>query len=132
MYYNTGIEINSGVEFLASEKVISFTGTVVSTGITANELGRKIVPKGSLISANGKIVKLTIGEGDAVTFSEPPVGILFAPVDVTYGEQPGAIMVEGYVIGQRLNLGVEYTDNIGDKIHEVLPEIKFVKKEEEE
>lgn len=129
MYYKTNITYGNEPEFLASDKVVAFTKTVVATGVTADEHGKKIVRKGSLIAESGKVVKIT-ATGDTVTFSEDPVGILMESQNVTYGEQPGSVLVEGYVIGQRLNIGIEYTDAIGAKIHEVLPEIKLVKMED--
>lgn len=127
MYYKTGIQRNIEKEFLASDKVVSFTGTVVSDGVTPDEEGKKIVHKGSLIAASGKLVTVT----SSGTFSETPKGILMDALDVTYGPQPGALLVEGYVIGARLNLGVDYTTSIGTAIHAVLPEIKFVNDEPE-
>lgn len=127
MYYKTGIQRNIEKEFLASDKVVSFTGTVVSDGVTPDEEGKKIVHKGSLIAASGKLVTVT----SSGTFSETPKGILMDSLDVTYGPQPGALLVEGYVIGARLNLGVDYTTSIGTAIHAVLPEIKFVNDEPE-
>lgn len=129
MYYKANISYGNEPEFLASDKVVAFTRTIVATGVTADGHGKKIVRKGSLIAESGKVVKITVA-GDAVTFSEDPVGILMESQNVTYGEQPGSVLVEGYVIGQRLNIGIEYTDAIGAKIHEVLPEIKFVKRED--
>lgn len=129
MYYKANISYGNEPEFLASDKVVAFTRTVLATGVTADEHGKKIVRKGSLIAESGKVVKTTVA-GDAVTFSEEPIGILMESQNVTYGEQPGSVLVEGYVIGQRLNIGIEYTDAIGAKIHEVLPEIKFVKRED--
>ncbi len=131
MYYKTKIPVTNEVEFLASEKVTAFTGTVTDEGVAADEYGRKIVHKGSLLSASGKVIEVTIAEGGAASFSEPPEGILMEAVDVTYGPQPGAFVVEAYVIGKRLPLGVDYTDAVGAAIHEALPEIKFVKREEE-
>lgn len=130
MYYKTNIERVMEKEFLASEKVVSFTGTVVPDGVEADADGRKIVHKGSLLAASGKVVAVTVSEGAsggaaAVSFSEDPAGILLEAVDVTYGAQPGAFMVEGYVIGERLPLNVEYTPAVGEAIHEKLPEIKF-------
>ncbi len=130
MYYKTGIVRENEKEILASEKVVSFTGTVVPDGVEANADGRKIVHKGSLLAASGKVVKITAAEDTAkgtasTVFSEEPAGILLEAVDVTYSAQPGAFMVEGYVIGERLPLGVEYTAAIGEAIHEKLPEIKF-------
>lgn len=127
MYYKTGIQRNIEKEFLASDKVVSFTGTVVSDGVTPDEEGKKIVHKGSLIAASGKVVTVT----SSGTFSETPKGILMDALDVTYGPQPGALLVEGYVLGARLNLGVDYTTSIGTAIHAVLPEIKFVNDEPE-
>lgn len=132
MYYKTNIQINNEPEFLASEKVVAFTGTVTPIGVAADAEGRKIVHKGSLISAAGKVVKITAASGGGVALSEDPVGILMDSVDVTYGNQPGGLLVEGYVVGQRLPLGVEYTAEIGTKIRESLPEIKFVNKEDAE
>lgn len=121
MYYKTGIQRTAEKEFLASEHVISFTHTVVPEGIEPDERGRKIAHKGSLIAESGKAVTVT----DGGAFSELPVGILMDALDVTYGPQPGALAVEAYVIGARLNLGTEYTAAIGKKIHEALPEIKL-------
>ena len=132
MYYKTNIPVNNEAEFLASEKVVAFTGTVSDEGVAADEYGRKIVHKGSLLSDAGKVVSITATEGEAVSFSEEPAGILMDALDVTYGPQPGAYLVEGYVIGKRLPLGVDYTEDIGSAIHNVLPEIKFVKREETE
>lgn len=137
MYYKTNIPVTNEVEFLASEKVIAFTGTVSDEGVAPDEYGKKLVHKGSLLSEMGKVVIITAAEDSTkgvttVAFSEPPVGILMDVVDVTYGPQPGAYAVECYVIGQRLPLGVKYTEEIGKAIHEALPEIKFAKKEEDE
>lgn len=139
MYYKTGIPVNSEAEFLASEKVVAFTGTVSDEGVAADEYGRKIVHKGTLLSAEGKAVGITVADGSisgaaartaTATFSAPPAGILMDAVDVTYGPQPGAYAVECYAIGQRLHLGTDYTEAIGAAIHDALPEIKFVKRGE--
>ncbi len=128
MYYKTGIQRTSENEFLASGHVISFTHTVVPDGIEPDDQGRRIVHKGSLIAESGKMVTVAAGG----TFSEQPAGILMDALDVTHGPQPGALAVEAYVIGARLNLGTEYTAAVGKKIHEALPEIKFRNDEPEE
>ena len=130
MYYKTNIARTYEKEFLASEKVTAFTGTVVPDGVEADGDGRKIVHRGSLMAASGKVVAVTVTDGAsggaaAISFSEEPVGILKEAVDVTYGAQPGAFVVEGYVMGERLPLNVEYTAAVGDAIHAKLPEIKF-------
>ena len=74
MYYKTDIERAQEKEILASEKKVAFTGTVVPEGVEADADGRKVVHRGSLIAASGKVV--TVTAGDAVSFSEDPVGIL--------------------------------------------------------
>lgn len=133
MYYRTGINRTNEKEFLASGRTVSFTGTVVPDGVEADADGRKIVHKGSLMAASGTIVSITAPAGgtDAAVIQGKPAGILMESVDVTHGPQPGAFLVEGYVIGERLPLGVEYTEAVGEAIHAELPEIKFVKKESE-
>lgn len=124
MYYKTNIPIDNELEFLASDKLVSFTGTVVNTGVSADTYGKKIVHKGSLIAKSGKVVKTTVASG-AVSFSEDPVGILLEAKNVTHGEEPCALMVEGYVLGERLPLGVDFDAVVAAKIQEFLPEIKF-------
>lgn len=74
------------INFLASAKYQNFTYQVSNAGVTANSEGRKIVPAGTVYPAN-----------DATA-----IGILFNDVDVTEGPQPGAVMVEGYVLEARL------------------------------
>ena len=66
--------------FLASAKYQNFTEQVDDTGIEADEKGRKAI------------------------------GLVFADVDVTYGPQPAAIMVEGYVLEARLPAVVSSED----------------------
>lgn len=129
MYYKTGIMRTQEKEFLASEKTVSFTGTVLPDGVAPDGEGRKIVHKGSIISVAGTVTRLGVSSGGTgtVTFLGKPAGLLMEAVDVTNGPQPGALLVEGYVIGERLPLDVEYTEAVGEAIHEQLPEIKFRK-----
>ncbi|WPC40629.1 hypothetical protein [Clostridium sp. JS66] len=107
MYVKT-ININDQIEFLASEKYVNFTTTVSDEGITADELGRKIVLAGSILDANGKVVN-----------DSTAAGILFSSVDVTQGPQPGSLMVEGYVLEDRLPV------KPADTAKTALKEIKF-------
>ncbi|BDR86125.1 hypothetical protein [Clostridium tetani] len=107
MYVKT-INFENQPEFLASEKYVNFTTTVSNEGIIADEIGRKIVPAGSILDETGKIVN----DGTAV-------GILFSSVDVTGGSQPGALMVEGYVLEQRLPVAPS------EESKAALKEIKF-------
>lgn len=74
------------VNFLASIHFINFTDKVSDVGVTADKYGRKVVKAGTILPKNDATAK----------------GILFNDVDVTDGPQPGAYMVEGYVIPQRL------------------------------
>lgn len=110
-------------EFLAAEHHVCFTGTAVNTGIKADSNGKKWMLAGALIDANGKSVTVT-GSHDNWTPSEAPVGIVFHTVDVTEGPQPVSIMVEGYVIAERLQ-----GENVADYVKSAafktaLPEIK--------
>ncbi|MCI9191108.1 MAG: hypothetical protein HFH84_16205 [Lachnospiraceae bacterium] len=54
MYYRTNIERTIEKEFLASENVVAFTGTVVPDGVEADADGRKVAHRGSLLSESGK------------------------------------------------------------------------------
>ena len=110
-------------EFLASDKYVNFTGTLVGSTVDADEHGNKYVPAGSLIDADGEVVTVTGGSG-SYTPSATPVGILFHTTDVEEGPQPVALMVEGYVIAERLkgeNVA-EYAQTADFKA--ALPEIK--------
>lgn len=116
-------QYDNSPEFLAAEHHVCFTGTIVNTSVKADSNGKKWVVAGSLIDANGKIVTVT-GSQDNWTPSEVPVGIVFHTVDVTEGPQPVSIMVEGYVIAERLQ-----GDNVADyaksaAFKTALPEIK--------
>lgn len=115
-------------EFLASEKYVNFTATVVNTGIIPDSNGKKYVVAGSLIDANGEVITITRGGSTGAytyTPSATPVGIAFHTVDVTEGAQPIALMVEGYVIGERLQgeYVAEYVTTSAFKTD--LPEIKL-------
>ena len=65
MYYKTNIERTYEKEFLASEKVTAFTGTVVPDDVEADAEGRKVVHRGSLMAASGKVVAVTAAAGSA-------------------------------------------------------------------
>lgn len=85
------------VEILATEKnLVSFTSTISDSGVKADQEGFKIVPKGSLVDASGVI------KNDTTV-----VGILLNSVDVTNGPQPGAVIVEGYILKDRLPVAPE-------------------------
>lgn len=85
MFVKKYAQINE-VNFLASADVTSFTYQVEDTGITADAQGRKIVPAGTVYPAN-----------DATA-----IGITYTDTDVTEGPQPGAVLVEAWILEARL------------------------------
>lgn len=85
MPYVRGIENYSRVNFLASSNVQSFTTVVSDAGVAVVD-GKKIVKAGTVLPANDATAK----------------GILYNDVDVTHGPQPGALIVEGYILEARL------------------------------
>ncbi|MBE6070048.1 MAG: hypothetical protein E7211_20520 [Clostridium lundense] len=110
---------NNTPEFLASEKYINFTATLNGITVTADEHGKKIVPAGTLVDADGEVVTVT-----GTTPSSTPVGILFHTTDITHGPQPVALMVEGYIIAERLQ-GEDTAAYVAtDAFKTALPEIK--------
>jgi len=54
--------------------------------VQTRDNGRKVVPAGAVIPANGSTAK----------------GILFEDIDVTEGAMPGSVVIEGTVYGDRL------------------------------
>ncbi len=109
MYYKE-IKRDNSPEFLASEKYVNFTATISDVGVKADEHGRKYVLAGTVIDVDGKAAT-TEGVG-----SKAAAGILFATVDVTYGPQPGALMVEGYVRETRLKQAIDNSGTLAEQI----------------
>lgn len=126
MYYKSNIPVENSPEFLASEKFISFTSTALSEGVTADENGDKYVKAGTLIAESGNAVKITrSGSSGSYTYalSEDPVGITMSTVNARYGDQPVGVLVEGYVIPERLQ--GSYIVEALEQIKTALPEVKF-------
>lgn len=73
------------INWLASAKFIPFTYQIPKT-MGVKEGGRKIVKSGTVYPAN-----------DATA-----IGIVFNDVDVTNGDQPGSVLVEAWVLEDRL------------------------------
>lgn len=121
-FKRTGYE--NDMEILASEKnLVTFSGTVLASNITeADDNGRKYVKAGALIDADGKVVSET-GEPSSETLSTVPVGVLFETVDVTNGDMPCSLIVEGYLRKDRVIDGV--FDNTLEDINTALPKITF-------
>lgn len=86
MPYVKQVEKADRINFLASSKFQNFTYQVSNEGVQPDERGRKIVKAGTILPANDSTAE----------------GILFTDVDVTEGPQPGALLVEGYVLEERL------------------------------
>lgn len=101
-------------EFLKSAVYQTISCTVSDEGIEADEQGRRLVPAGSFLDAGGKVV--TAAEGEMV-------GILFDTVDVTYGPQPGALLIDGAVDTERLP-DIQAVDSVQNLIVK-MPYIKF-------
>lgn len=95
MYLKT--QTSDNVEIMATYRNrVTFSCTVSDSELEENSKGRKVVPKGSLLDASGVI------KNDATV-----VGILADEVDVTNGPQPGALIVEGYILKDRLPVAPE-------------------------
>ncbi len=90
-------------QFLKSAKFQNFTKQIDDTGAEVNSEGKKIVPAGTVYKEN-----------------EKAIGLTFHDADVTYGPQPVAVMVEGYVIEDRLPAVVAEADKA------TMPGIKFM------
>ncbi|MCP9358513.1 hypothetical protein KBX49_11145 [Liquorilactobacillus satsumensis] len=86
--YVKGKTVVNQLNFLASEKVTSFTQTVDNTNynVQTDDLGHKIIPAGTIYPTN-----------DAKA-----IGVTYNEVDVTNGKQPVAVIQEGWLLGQRL------------------------------
>lgn len=85
MFYQEHRKVEE-INWLASAKFQTFTYQIPeSMGILQDD-GRKVVPSGTVFPAN-----------DATA-----IGLVFNEVDVTNGDVPGSILVEGWVIEERL------------------------------
>ncbi len=119
MYFITENYTND-MQILASAKnLVTFSSTVLaSNATTADEHGRKYVVAGSLLDKNGDVVTVV---GDAL--SGTPEGILYKTVDVTNGDIPGALIVEGYLRADRVLDG--YSEAAITAVKTALPKITF-------
>ncbi|MFT8728634.1 MAG: hypothetical protein ABF755_01045 [Oenococcus oeni] len=87
MYIKPKVEVNQ-LNFLASQKVVSFTQTIDSTNynVKTDELGHKVIPAGTVFPTN----------------DDKAIGVTYNEADVTNGPQPVAVIQEGWLLGQRL------------------------------
>lgn len=123
--------VQADIEFLAHEigkETINFM--ISDEGVEADDNGDKYVTKGQFIDKDGKVTKATV-TADNVTFENPPVGILFATVNVTHGKAHGALLVAGTVKGEWLlacqpDNEQEYSTKQAEEIVKLLPRIRFL------
>ena len=85
---NKGYGWNAGHFLVDDETCIRKTMTIAANHAQAvtRENGRKVVPAGAVIPANGATAK----------------GILFEDIDVTEGAKPGSVVIAGTIYGNRL------------------------------
>lgn len=112
------------MEILVSEKnLVRFSGTVLAANVTtADENGKKYVKCGTLIDKDGNVVKQT-GDSGSETLTTTPVGILYKTVDVTNGDMPCSLVVEGYLRADRVLDG--FADKAIEAIKAALPKVTF-------
>lgn len=122
--YFTQTNYTNDMEILVTPaNLVTFSGTVLAANITdGDEHGKKYVLSGSLIDADGNAVKQT-GELGSETLTTTPVGILYKTVDVTNGDIPGALIVEGYLRADRVLDG--YSEAAITAVKTALPKITF-------
>lgn len=102
--------------------LVTFSGTVLAANATADENGKKYVLSGSLIDADGNLVKQT-GASGSETLTTTPVGILYKTADVTNGDMPCSLVVEGYLRADRVLDG--FAAKAITAIKTALPNITF-------
>lgn len=101
MYFKKQSYTNDMEILCSNANLVAFSGTVKSIGIIADQEGKKIVVAGSLIDVDGYVVKQT-GVAGSETLTTTPVGVLYQTVDVTNGDMPCSLVVEGYLREDRV------------------------------
>ncbi|MBY6846714.1 hypothetical protein HYI19_18140 [Clostridium botulinum] len=123
MYFKK-INYENDMEILVtSANLVTFSGTVLATNITnSDDNGRRYIKAGTLIDVDGNIVKQTGGEGSE-TLTSVPVGVLCQTIDVTNGDMPCSLVVEGYLRIDRVLDG--FAESAIAEIKTALPKITF-------
>jgi len=96
--------------------------TILEDGIPVDENGDKYVNSGSLIDATGAVITET-GTVGVETLSATPVGVLYQSINVINGDEPGALIIEGYVRADRVLTPFSAAAIV--LIKTALPNIKF-------
>lgn len=112
-YYSSEREI-----FKTYKNRVAFTGFVTAEGVTADENGDLVIPRGTVIDKDGKISSVSGGTGS------DPAGIIDKTIvfDSKDDVMEAPIIVEGYLLGARLNV-TDHEDY--SAITTALPEIKI-------
>jgi hypothetical protein len=120
----TKLTYTNDMEILVTQaNLVTFSGTVLAANVaTGDEHGKKYVSAGSLIDVDGNVVTQT-GSAGSETLTTTPVGILYHTVDVTDGDQPAALVVEGYLRADRVLDG--FAAAAVTLIKTALPNIRF-------
>lgn len=119
MYFKTENYTNDMEILVSSKNLVTFTATVLASNVTtSDDHGKKYVATGSLLDEDGNVVKAT---GD--TLSGTPVGVVYKTVDVTNGDMPCALIVEGYLRADRVLDG--YSTAAVTAVKTALPKITF-------
>lgn len=122
MYFTSEKYENDMEILLTPANLVTFSGTIKSENVVENDNGKKYVISGSLIDAEGSIVTQT-GEVGSETLSTTPVGVLYKTVDVSNGDMPCSLIVEGYLMADRVFDG--FAEKAIEAIKAALPNIKF-------
>jgi hypothetical protein len=123
MYVKSEIYQNEMEILCSNVNLATFSGTVLAANVTeGDDHGKKYVIAGTLIDKDGNVVKQT-GTTGAETLSTTPVGVLYRTVDVTNGDQPCSLVVEGYLRADRVLDG--FADKAITAIKAALPNITF-------
>jgi hypothetical protein len=122
MYFKKTTYANDMEILVTPANLVTFSGTVLASGATADERGRKYILAGSLIDADGNVVKQT-GATGSETLTSTPIGVLYKTADVTNGDMACSLVVEGYLRADRVLDG--FAAKAITAIKTALPNITF-------
>ena len=111
---------------VAPELAEGYTATIGSTGVTADEHGRKIIPGGTPVSGDNFLLDGTVVLQPAKSSDTNIVGVLSSDVDVTAGNLDATVYVAGTINLSALSSDLQalYTDAVTKQ----LPHVIFVKR----
>ena len=130
MYNNTGVTktsyLNKNQILFAVEHQVSMSIVVDDANITAGSNGKKIVKAGTPLagSLDARTTAFTKASSSGTPSASNAVGILLHDVDVTAGENNGALLIFGFVNTNRIDATTKAL--ITAEVKAALPMIKFV------